>query len=49
MQLGEIIVTDDGIEEVDAVFDDEDLYCSRVLIPKKVFVEAYEKWIKGET
>ncbi len=44
-QLGEFKVTDRGIVQVDEVYYNGEMYCSKLVIPKEIFVEAYEKYI----
>lgn len=45
MELNQIIVTDKGIEQVDEIFYNGEMYCSKVIIPKEIFIEAYNKFI----
>lgn len=44
VELAKSYVGDDGIY----VVSDIDLRCYKMLISKELFVEAYNKWIKGE-
>lgn len=44
--VGQIEVTDSGIEKIIEAYSDGS-YTSQVMMPKEVFIEAYEKYIKG--
>ena len=45
--IGCFRIDDDGIREVITVFDNGNTL-SRMMMPKEVFIEAYNKWIKKE-
>ena len=47
MELNQLIVTDKGIEQVDQVYYSGEMYCSKLIIPKEIIIEAYNKFIKG--
>lgn len=43
-RVGNLIVSDDGIYTV--LQDDGNSYITMMVLPKEIFVEAYEKYIK---
>ena len=45
---GELIVTDRGIEKVVQVYSDTE-YATEIVIPRNVFVEAFNKFVIMET
>lgn len=46
---GEIVVNDEGIMRYKPVYDTTgNVYTFEVIMPKEVFVEAYNKYILGE-
>lgn len=47
-QAGEYEVDDYGISVVERVLE-EGQYITRTIMPKEVFIEAYNKYIKGES
>lgn len=46
-QIGNFRIDDDTIREVVTVFDNGSTL-SRTIIPKEIFIEAYNRWIKGD-
>lgn len=44
-KLGEFRVTDKGIELIDEVFYNGEMFCSKMIIPKETFIEAFNKYI----
>ena len=47
--LGDLIVDDNGISKIVSIDPDYSGYTSELILPKEVFVEAYNKYIKGDT
>ena len=47
--LGDLIVGDNGISKIVRVDPDYSGYTSELILPKEIFVEAYNKYIKGDT
>ena len=45
--IGNFRIDDDAIREVVTVFDNGSTL-SRTIIPKEIFIEAYNRWIKGD-
>ena len=47
LRVGDLVVDNCGICEVTEV--DGDIITAKTVIPKDIFVEAYNKYIKGDT
>ena len=47
-QVGEYEVDDYGISRVEQIID-EKMRITKLIMPKEVFIEAYNKFIKGES
>ena len=45
--LGDLIVDDNGISKIVSIDPDYSGYTSELILPKEVFVEAFNKYIKG--
>ena len=47
MQVGDYKVDDHGISQVEQIIDGK-FHITKLIMPKEVFIEAYNKYIKGE-
>ena len=47
--LGDLIVDDNGISKIVSIDPNYSGYTSELILPKEVFIEAYNKYIKGDS